>query len=254
MSKKTSINQRCACELLFQLIDKNESCYPICSSSFNVMLEGLFRNSIKQNNDSFYDQFIDYKGRVFYITKIKTNYSNDDVFLPILKNDDIDNIINVIHVNNKYDDFYLYYDWAKDKNGDLKSKPFCRCRTQIKDRIIALAVFYNLLTQQYFFVQENQYFKALLFKMLFNSQNSESQKSENTNRIIKKASDLVAECVEANNDLLVQRHIGKRIDNIEPYIICNAFIDVLNQLNNNYKNEIKQIYNENHRGQKLFIS
>lgn len=248
MGHKESIRHIDACILLYEFLEKLTDYQPICSASFNVILEGLFRNHIdSKNNNSFSDEFINYRQRYFYITKIKIDNEGHFLYFPITKGENIYNFPDSIHIINNQDDFYIYYDLERKPDGHCK-KIIGIIPQKIKKRIYALAAFYSIITTKHFFVKENQYLKAMLFKMLFNSKNTDDSNCDETNKTIDKANSLFEKSLKKSNNSTIDLYpIDEDAQSLDPYIICNAFISAYNKLEPEDKRKINEIYNENHR-------
>lgn len=122
MGYKESIRQVDACMLLYEFLENLTDSQPICSASFNVILEGLYRNHInsKNSNTSFSDEFIDYRKRIFYITKIKINNDGNFIYFPVKQGENFYNCPDSIHIINNQDDFYIYYDLERKPDGHCK--------------------------------------------------------------------------------------------------------------------------------------
>ena len=250
MGFRESIRQIEACYLLYKLLENAKEFNSICSASFNVILEGVYRKDIKHKNNinSFSDQFISYKKRAFYLTKIRITDSKDTIYFPVLKTDSINRMPKAIHVLTNCDNFYIYYNLDRDGNGCYKKINHVP-KKKIKERIDVLAVFYSIITRERFFVEENQYLKAMLFKTIFNSKNTENSSCDETDKIIDEASRLIIECFKNEIYSDVQPFtIDTNIQYLDPYIICNAFINTYNKLSPPHRAIIRDIFDENHRG------
>lgn len=228
-----SIELEIAANLLYKLREKLDFKYPICSASFNVILEGLYRNSIHKEciEEGFNTQFVEYKHRQFYIRKIKINDNNEGFFLPIKIQDDSNNP-ELIHIKRDFDDFYSFYELNRSKGRE--EMPRMVELDKKNDEVEAIAKLYAIITKKSYFAQENQYLKAMLFKMIFNTQNK-NQPNCASNNIINKAYELVTSsfqnavngCIrpESSVDLFNE-------DDFDSYLIQEAFINAYIELDN----------------------
>lgn len=240
---QNSIELELAANLLYKLREKMDFKYPICSASFNVILEGLYRNCIHENciKEGFHTQLIEYKRRKFYIRKIKISDNNKSFFLPIKVQDDSTNT-ELIHIKRDFDDFYSFYELNRSKGKeDMPRKAELDKKAS---EVEAIAKLYAIITKNNYFVQENQYLKAMLFKMIFNTQNK-SNPNCTSNNIINKAYELVTSSLQnsVNGCLQPQSSVDFfNEDDFDSYLIQEAFINAYIELDDtDEKNIIDEI-------------
>lgn len=244
-----NIKLETAANLLYELRKALEFKYPICSASFNVILEGLYRDCIHENcsEEGFFTQLIEYNRRKFYIRKIQINNNSKDFFLPIKIQDDSYNQ-EPIYIKRDFDDFYSFYELNRSKGRDIR--PRTAELNKKSDEIATIAKLYAIITKEHYFAQENQYLKAMLFKMMFNTQN-ERQPNCISNNIINIAYELVVSsflnavngCIRPESSVNLFNE-----DEFDSYLIHEAFIIAYGELNDTEKNIIIEILRKYHPG------
>lgn len=244
-----NIKLETAAYLLYELRKALDFKYPICSASFNVILEGLYRDCIHKecSNESFFTQLIEYNRRKFYIRKIRINNNSKDFFLPIKIQDESD-VQEQIRIKRDFDDFYSFYELNRSKGTDVR--PRVAELDKESENIAAIAKLYATITKEHYFAQENQYLKAMLFKMIFNTQN-EQQPNCISNTIIINAYELVISSFQNAINECIRPQSPDNLyneDNFDSYLIQEAFVEAYNKLNNTEKNTIIEILKKYHPG------
>mgnify|MGYP004661681401 CR=1 FL=1 len=206
--------------------------------SFNIILEGLFRNSVLRVENDI--EGVEYRSKKIYITRLPIKENKNWFYLPSLTPDN--NTYEFIECIPTDDQIYTYYclndsglkEIGKRYDAEVKDKPV----------YIAFASFYCNLTQSGFSVQENQFLKAILLKVLFNSSTSPTLEPEVT-ELKRKVSQLLLDTFSKQNDnTLAEININIENNNlIDAYFIHNAFVRAYNLLNISSKRIIKGLFN-----------
>lgn len=210
--------------------------------SFNIILDGLYGDYVLR--DAMSIETIPCKNGKFYITRVPIKEDEDLFYLPSsISSSQYNSIISdYIEIIDTDDKIYLHY-WFKNINLESIEKYYC-ANIKYQNFFYAIASFYCNITHYGFSMQENQFLKAILFKVLFHSKSSRSL-DDKTVDITNKVIQLLIDTFEnQTNSLLIELHINNISDNlIDAYFIHNVFVRAYNDLDSDSKYIIDELFN-----------